>query len=423
MNIYIITIKNLHQNLLNLLINIQKNFDSFFNKYYLLLIFFSILFCLFNYGIDTFDHTINWHRWRVADWLVNYSGGFVRRGLSGEIIILINSFTKIPLNIIVGIIQFLIFFGICILFYNLIRDKIINFWFLILIISPSFLLFNVYDQEAVGRKEILLIFVFICWFIFCKNKNDRKYFYEFLYAILIFILTMMHEIFVFYIQYFIFVYYIYSKRNNFNWAASLILYFSSIFASILIIFFGGNLNDPEICDRILEFTSSLTVCEGVIRPDQLFLLGKDKWLNAFNFIYNFNYKDLIALIFLYLLILLPIYIFLNSVKLDKKKINFTVFSFFIFISITLPLFILIIDWGRIIYIHSALTTITLIMYLEKNNVFIKEKINLHKKNLKYIFFGFLIIFIWSFSWSLNHCCSRWYMNLLGPTKILYSYII
>tara|TARA_B100000575_G_C23134946_1_gene659110 strand:- start:891 stop:2162 length:1272 start_codon:yes stop_codon:yes gene_type:complete len=423
MNFYIIPIKNLHQNILNFLISIQKNFDSLFGKYYLLLIFFTILFCLFNYGIDTYNHSISWHRWRVADWLVNYSGGFVRRGLSGEIIIFINYFTKIPLNIIVGIIQFIVFSGICILFYNLIKDKIINFWFLILCISPSFLLFNVYDQEVVGRKEILLIFIFICWFIFCKNKKDKKYFYEFLYAILIFVLTMIHEIFIFYIQYFIFVYYIYSKKNNFNWIPSLILYFSSILASTLIIFFGGNLNDPEICDRILEFTSTLAVCDGVIRPDQLFLLGKDKWLNAINFIYSFSYKDFIALIFLYLLILSPLYVFLKSIKLNNKKIIFIIFSFFIFISMTLPLFILIIDWGRIIYIHTVLTTITVIIYLEKNNGFMKENRGLYKINFKFLFFGILIIFLWSLSWSLNHCCSRWYLNLLGPSKILYSSII
>lgn len=90
---------------------------------------------------------------------------------------------------------------------------------------------------------------------------------------------------------------------------------------------------------------------------------------------------------------------------------------------TLPLFILIIDWGRIIYIHTVLTTITVIMYLEKNSGFKKENISLNKINFKFVFIGILIIFLWSFSWSLNHCCSRWYLNILGPSKILYSSII
>ena len=54
----------------------------YFKKNILLLVF--ILF-LFYSLIGVFHSAISFN-WSFQDWLINYSGGFVRRGLSGEFI-------------------------------------------------------------------------------------------------------------------------------------------------------------------------------------------------------------------------------------------------------------------------------------------------------------------------------------------------
>ena len=39
--------------------------------------------------------------WQYADWLINYQGGFIRRGLIGELLLQIHHFLSINLDILV----------------------------------------------------------------------------------------------------------------------------------------------------------------------------------------------------------------------------------------------------------------------------------------------------------------------------------
>ena len=58
--------------------NLKKNWSNYFQIYVLALIFFGIFFLYSKHDVGN-DSSL-------SDWLINYEGGFVRRGLIGEII-------------------------------------------------------------------------------------------------------------------------------------------------------------------------------------------------------------------------------------------------------------------------------------------------------------------------------------------------
>ena len=70
-------------------------------KFYLIFIFlFSVLFLSqkFLYPTD----------WTTSEWLINYQGGFVRRGLAGELLLNIHNLTDITLRYLVFYFEILI---------------------------------------------------------------------------------------------------------------------------------------------------------------------------------------------------------------------------------------------------------------------------------------------------------------------------
>ena len=58
--------------------NVRKNWSNYFQIYVLTLIFFGIFFLYSKHDVGN-DSSL-------SDWLINYEGGFVRRGLIGEVI-------------------------------------------------------------------------------------------------------------------------------------------------------------------------------------------------------------------------------------------------------------------------------------------------------------------------------------------------
>ena len=83
---------------------LKKNFN--FLIYY-------FIFIIFVGAIKNFlDNTEYDNTWTIGEWLINYSGGFIRRGLFGSIIYEISNLTKIsPIFFVHFILYFLIYFS------------------------------------------------------------------------------------------------------------------------------------------------------------------------------------------------------------------------------------------------------------------------------------------------------------------------
>ena len=97
--------------------------------------------------------------WQYADWLINYQGGFIRRGLIGEILFRVHQITRIDLNFLVLLFIYSVYLFIS---YFLIRSiKYINNSRIntLIFLSPGFFLYPMMNSAVVGQKDILVIFI------------------------------------------------------------------------------------------------------------------------------------------------------------------------------------------------------------------------------------------------------------------------
>jgi hypothetical protein len=103
---------------------------------------------------DAFETSLNY--WAYTDWLIDYSQGFIRRGLSGEIWRLVPD-TVSPL-VFVAVFSWVLMLVVAFGYVRMlarswkIYHPLILFGLLFL---PSLFFFYIHDHNAIGRKEIL----------------------------------------------------------------------------------------------------------------------------------------------------------------------------------------------------------------------------------------------------------------------------
>ena len=75
------------------------NYDKFIN-------ILRFIFCSY-YFSQQFNYYLNmkWNRLTISEWLINYQGGFVRRGLLGELFFQISIKLNIEIRVIIVIFQ------------------------------------------------------------------------------------------------------------------------------------------------------------------------------------------------------------------------------------------------------------------------------------------------------------------------------
>ncbi len=99
----------------------------------------------------------NVHRqsdWAVADWLINYTGGFVRRGLTGSFARL-GQPLHLPPTVVILCLQLALYTVILVTVWRLLRGVRWTVPLLALVFSPATLQFPLMDPNFAFRKEIL----------------------------------------------------------------------------------------------------------------------------------------------------------------------------------------------------------------------------------------------------------------------------
>ena len=112
-----------------------------------------------------FQKHTNLVEWNISEWLINYQGGFTRRGLIGEIVFQISTIFNFEPRKIIFLFQILTYTLYFYLQYSLIKDLKKNFLFILAIFSPIFLLYPLAEVEVLARKEI---FLFISYIVFVR---------------------------------------------------------------------------------------------------------------------------------------------------------------------------------------------------------------------------------------------------------------
>lgn len=120
---------------------------------------------------DVFRNSLSF--WAYTDWLIDYSSGFTRRGLSGELLNLTSMFAQ-P-RAIVGLLSWSIFIGV-VLGYVRLCTRSINtlspFLMAAVLFLPSLLPFYLYEHGAFGRKETIG-FLIILWHLYLLESYGK----------------------------------------------------------------------------------------------------------------------------------------------------------------------------------------------------------------------------------------------------------
>ncbi len=216
----------------------EKNYSNF--RHYLLGYLIFITISTFVILGSTFNlHTNN----SVAEWIINYQGGFGRRGLAGEVLLVFSLLSEIHLKKVVLLFIYFVVSIYHIFLFNFLKKIKFNFYLILVVLSPLFVVFPITEIEALGRKDILIPLFFL---IFCMLYDKSGPILLIFYLIILYsILIFTHEVSVFYLPFFYLL--IIFKIRKFNILNILLLIMASIyFLTILILFIKFNHSEYSI---------------------------------------------------------------------------------------------------------------------------------------------------------------------------------
>ena len=359
------------------------NFIKYFKLYISILFIFSVFYLYGKYNVGN-DST-------VSEWLINYEGGFTKRGLIGQIAIHIGEFLNISLR------QSILFFQIFsiglyyLLLINFFKSVKFNKIILLSIFTPIFLLYPVAEIEVLGRKEII-IFSFYLIYLTLQNFRQKNYFRIFLLPLLM----LVWEPVVFFFIFWLIVDYIEDAfEKNYK---SLFRYLLTYMPAILIGAYIALNPISEIAHKNMAIFLKENFNENCYMSCAL-LLSKSSIYDQFKL--NFDIFSFEIFLRYFLIILIgfgPLFILIKFSQFNK--LNSKIFLFIIMLPIFV-LFLMMSDWGRIVNIFYTFSIISFLYLYKKKLVLINNGIleNFFVKifNKKYIYAIFFIIF--SFGWN------------------------
>ena len=359
------------------------NSIKYFKLYISILFFFSVFYLHGKYNVGN-DST-------VSEWLINYEGGFTKRGLIGQIAIHISEYFNYSLR------QSILFFQIFsistyyLLLINFFKSIKFNKIILLSIFTPIFLLYPVAEIEVLGRKEII-IFSFYLIYLSLQNFRQKNYFRIFFLPLLM----LIWEPVIFFFIFWLIVDYI-EGVFEINYK-SLIKYLFTFIPAILIGIYIALNPISEIDHKNMAIFLKENFNENCYMSCAL-LFSKSSIYDQFkaNFIL-FNFEIFLRYFFIILIGFGPLLILIKFSQF--KKLNHKIFLSLITLPI-LILFMMMSDWGRIVNIFYTFSIISFLYLYKKELVTVDNRIlgNFFIKilNKKYVYTIFFIIFC--FGWN------------------------
>jgi len=402
--------------------------------------------------------------WVYTDWLINYSTGFIRRGLAGEFILSMSEVVA-PYKMAI-ILSWALYFSLCVsLFYLISKNikRIPPLYLLVVLFLPSSVLFYIFDHQALGRKETLgFLFVFFHLLILqghiTKQRSLNSYIKNL--GLLTFLLLPLH-IFIHEASLFLFVpvhlmmsWAVFSSQSNYSNTkkiTTILLCYAPILLSFLIVFLWGRPEFSQVKEMCINLEHAGALSSGICtRPSANPMFALPGALGALS--WNFNEaislsaslsKEVIFMwVMLYSLLAFITMSYLSrlstllsrepelevKVEIDENEnikdeahSALIRFKYFIFPLIcTLPLFVMGWDFGRwvaIVCINFGMITLSKELGLLELRSFsrqglILEKcakiagpIRLSKKSLGG-FLAILLVVLCFFYLRVPHCCIK-----------------
>lgn len=333
----------------------------------------------------------------MSEWVINYGGGFVRRGFIGEIIFQLSDFFKINLRDCFLILQILLYFFYYILIYWIFSAFKKNFLLWLAILSPVFFSFGLYELEALGRKEILMyIFFSYNFYLFYKFKNiNLNYIYTYLSLL---ILILNHESVIFYFLFYLFFFSVIDKKKDLRFYVLNFLLILTVFIPSYLIYINPHsiIDNLAMCKRLLNISNeNCGLAANFTTANISRHISEVSWrlvdIKNYTLIFIFGFTSIFLLIY--------------KSKLINKIFFYKFNLLLILILCSLPgllLFYIAVDSGRWTSMLYHMLAISYFGMVKLGFVKINPRLNfkfINFDNIKNNFLFYFLIFFLCFGWS------------------------
>ena len=376
---------------------ILNNYKNYLSIYISLLFLMSICFLYLKHDVGN-DSTI-------SEWLINYSGGFTKRGIIGQISIYIARIFDSELRDIILYLQVLIIGTYFTFIFIFLKKTYIERVYLLCIFSPIFLLYPVYEIEVLARKEV---FIYILFLVYLSILIYKPRFVNISRLLTFTLSVLIWEPIIFFLPMWVFIDFasrdLNKKNNLFPFTKDLVFYLPGLI--ICLIFILNPLSESEHFKMAStlknEFNEVCYMSCGL-------LLNKSSLIQQFkgNF-HAYSIENISRYIWIIIIGFLPLFILLKHSYFTKKKINSLKINnkknisnfFYIILSPVIILFLMGYDWGRWVNISYTLSLLTFIYLYKKDLIKINFKtLKKNKLNLLSLRNFSLIFVIYCFTWS------------------------
>ena len=299
--------------------------------------------------------------WAMSDWAINFSGGFIRRGLPGQVARTLGHFTHVSPFLFLLLMQWccygIIFWSI----WRLVRGLAWPLWMKLLIYSPATLAFVFWDPTDAFRKEILL-FALLGLIIVPLSHRNWTVWHSLALALAVFGVILSHEALIIYMPY-LFCALLLGLQN----VRKAALGFLPAAAAILAAAFLATTHHGTV-------DQALTVCRSIGGTDlheglcesSIQYLSRDAAYARLDVLSHLSLLQRLSFIPIAALALIPIVFalrhFWGARRGDVLSIAVCALSSWI---ASIGLFLYAVDWNRWIYIH-VMCSMFLLLMLNRN---------------------------------------------------------
>ena len=333
---------------------------------------------------------------RVGDWLVSYTAGFVRRGLPGSPILALTAWLDVPPQRVVLWIQAGLYTVFSLLLLWLARNKRLNIWFLAFLMSPAGLLFPLYDPGVAGRKDLLFLVAFAlyaCW----MPRPDRRW-----ASVTTFALgaatTLAHELFFFFTPYFFVMRLLHSREDPTirRFVPELSLFVGSLVALVMVSTIGAEMHGEAQCAVLLGRGFNEQLCDGILRYP-ITTVGEamkavTDAIRQWGYLPGYPIAAALAA--------LPLFPLFASLRRSAPR-AFLLASIGAF-AFTLPMFAIALDWGRLLNLHVTALAILIVTFLLDDR---RTPGSMFGVRARWLQVAILLgVSLYLSTWSVRHCC-------------------
>lgn len=310
----------------------------------------------FYFGFQGFNLMKIWNSFYQSDFYINYEGGFVRRGLDGQIIYELSKITSVNavwIQKTYNLLFFLIFAALVGYFMLRYRPP-----FFVAFSTSILLLFVFYLGRGIRKDHILLVFFFLSCLEIVKRKNKTLAFLT--VNLLSIVASLIHELY-FIVSFFPIVLllknFIFEKDKLSEYLRSVIFLLPSTLFFLVIFFFGLGNSDQQLA--ILASWKQIGV-KNVLFNSGIFDRSLYIWELGFTRNQYISFLIAIMLHFVFMLIMIS-----NDLKNRKLKINFYILIGLQY-GVLLLLSIVAKDFSRWIFLCNFTTLIPIYILKKKS---------------------------------------------------------